>query len=67
MFGRIREASKSAFQRMGNLHSSDNVDPDIQLYDTLTGQDFSMIMNKYGEEETMRYIREMERKRLQGR
>jgi hypothetical protein len=67
MFGRIKDASKSALRRMSSLHTSGDVDPDVRIYNTLAESDFSKIMGEYGEEETLRYIREMERKRLQRR
>ena len=63
MFDKLDKATGRAFNRMDAVRGESS-DPDVQLYNTLTKDDFVGISNEYGAEQTLDYINTMERKRL---
>lgn len=63
LFSKMQKAAQSAFDRVGNVTGTEN-DPDLSIYQTLAPQDFTKLMQQFGEEEILRYIKTMESRRL---
>lgn len=57
------EATRDAFQNMRKA-SDVTTDPDLIRYNSFKPEDFAQMMQDFGEESVLEYIREMELKRL---
>lgn len=66
MLTRTRTASKGAIQNIYKRKHG-NEDKHIQIYDSLTSQDFGDMIKEFGAENVMDYIQTMEGRRLRGR
>lgn len=62
---KMQAATKKAFQRVGRVGNVES-DPDLALYGTLKPQDFTELMKVYGEDDVIRYIQDMESKKIMG-
>ncbi len=62
VFDRIKKATQTAFDRVGKTANVVS-DPDLNLYSKLKPEDFGHLINQYGAEDVMKYIKEMEFKR----
>lgn len=62
-FAMVQRATKKAFQRVGAV-SGMETDPDLKLYSTLKPEHFTKLMEVYGEEPIIDYIKEMESNRI---
>jgi hypothetical protein len=62
-FSMVQRATKKAFQKMGQV-SQVEADPDLRLYQTLKPEDFTKLVEVYGEDDIVNYIRDMESQRL---
>jgi hypothetical protein len=58
-FSMVQRATKKAFQQVGKV-SGVETDPDLRLYSTLKPEHFSRLIEVYGEQPIIDYIREME-------
>lgn len=58
-FAMVQRATKKAFQRVGKVAGVE-ADPDLKLYSTLKPEHFSRLIEVYGEQPIIDYIREME-------
>jgi hypothetical protein len=65
LFSKMQKATQSAFDRVGNVTNTEN-DPDLSLYQSLAPQDFTKLMERYGEDDVLRYIKTMESRKLLG-
>lgn len=65
-FNKMEKATRSAFDRVGKVVGAEP-DPDLSFYKSLVPQDFTNLMKEYGEEDVIRYIREMESKNILGK
>ena len=65
VFGKLNGAAKTAFDRAAQMGGSSE-DSDLRLYDTLQESDFDRILQQYGADETVEYIRRMESRKLIG-
>lgn len=64
-FGMVRRATKKAFQRVQGVAGVET-NPDLKLYSTLKPQHFSKLMEVWGEQPVIDYIREMESQKIMG-
>ena len=64
-FNKMEKATRAAFDRAGSVTGAEP-DPDLNLYKSLAPQDFTNLMKEYGENDVVRYIREMESKMMMG-
>lgn len=58
----VGSALKSVRESVG-----DETDPDLNVYERLSDEDFEWMVKEYGRDEVMRYIETMENKRLMRR
>jgi hypothetical protein len=63
VFDRIQRATQKAFDRVGKT-ANIPTDPDLRIYNDLQPKDFEAMTQKYGQDDVMKYIQEMEAKRL---
>jgi len=63
IFKTMERATRSAFDRVGQVSGSES-DPDLSLYQSLVPQDFAKLMEDYGENEVLDYIKTMEGRRV---
>jgi hypothetical protein len=63
-FSQIDKASSKAFSRVDNMFPKNQ---DVQLYESLTPEAFDTLAKKYGADEIVRYIKEMEYQRMGGK
>ncbi len=59
----LNRAGRSAFQRLNGI-IGDEPDKDVQFYESLSQDDFSRLTSIYGQDDVARYVRAMEKKRL---
>lgn len=64
-FNKMEKATRSAFDRVGNVVGTEP-DPDLSFYKSLAPQDFTNLMKEYGENDVVRYIKDMESKMIMG-
>jgi hypothetical protein len=62
-FNKMEKATRAAFDRVGNITGGEN-DADLNLYKSFTPPDFTKLMQEYGENDVVRYIKEMESKMI---
>lgn len=65
MFDRLQAQATRAFDNISNAVGG-NSDPDLDLYNTLTEDDFPKLIRRYGDDNVLEYIQLMEKKRLKG-
>jgi hypothetical protein len=65
MFSSVEKAAGSAFDRTQKAFKVQR-DTTLELYDKLKEPDFDYIKDKYGMDGLVRYVREMEFKKLHG-
>lgn len=65
VFDRIKKATRTAFDRVATVSDISN-DPELRIYDTFKPEDFERMIEKFGPDETLTYIQQMEGKRLKG-
>ena len=65
MFDRLDKIVPKAFQTLDQVFGVTK-DDDLDIYNTLTPEDFPHIATRYGADNTAEYIQEMERKRMKG-
>jgi hypothetical protein len=63
VFDNLRNAASSAFDQ-GRKMTGHTTDHDLMLYNSLNEHSLSAIAGKYGVENTIRYIQQMEAKRM---
>ena len=63
VFDNLSKATSKAFQSMDSVVGN-SPDEDVRLYESLKEDDFIVISQKYGADDTADYIREMETKRM---
>lgn len=63
VFDRLKKATQTAFNRVGKTASVVS-DPDLNLYGKLKPEDFGKLINQYGADQTLQYIKEMEHKKV---
>ncbi len=61
---RTSNATQRAFQIVHRNMATPS-DPDLEIYQSLKPEDFASIMQRFGVDNTLHYIRTMEAKRLQ--
>jgi len=62
VFDRMQKATKSAFDKVGKV-AGISADADLNLYNKLKPEDFGQIVNKFGADQALAYIKEMEHRR----
>ena len=65
MFDRLDKIVPKAFKTLDQVFGVTK-DDDLDMYNTLTPEDFPHIATRYGADNTAEYIQEMERKRMKG-
>jgi len=60
------KSTSSAFERVRNRTGQQTVRP-LEIYESLKPEDFAQIAQKYGIDETVRYIQAMEGLRMKGK
>ena len=65
MIDRLDKIVPKAFQTLDQVFGVTKED-DLDIYNTLTPEDFPHIATRYGADNTAEYIQEMERKRMKG-
>ena len=62
-FSMVARATKKAFQQVGKV-SGMETDPDLKLYSTLKPEHFTKLIEVYGEQPIIDYIKEMESNKI---
>ena len=62
-FSMVQRATKKAFQQVGRVAGVET-DPDLKLYSTLKPEHFTKLIEVYGEQPIIDYIKEMESTRI---
>ena len=62
-FAMVARATKKAFQQVGKV-SGMETDPDLKLYSTLKPEHFTKLIEVYGEQPIINYIKEMESNKI---
>ncbi len=58
----LRAAASQGFDQLTSLGKTQ--DDDLELYSTLKQEDFSKLVQKYGNDDVIKYIKTMEARRL---
>jgi len=66
VYDNVRNAAKTAFDRVAKA-SDMETDPDLLIYEGLKPDDFDVIMESYGVENMLKYIKAMEFRKATGR
>lgn len=64
-FSMVARATKKAFQQVRTV-SGTETNPDLKLYSTLKPEHFTRLMEVYGEQPVIDYIRDMESQKILG-
>ena len=62
-FSMVQRATKKAFQQVGRV-AGEETNPDLKLYSTLKPEHFSKLIEVYGEQPIIDYIKEMESSKI---
>jgi hypothetical protein len=62
-FSMVRRATKKAFTNVGKVAQVET-DPDLKLYSTLKPEHFTKLIEVYGEQPVIDYIRDMESQKI---
>jgi hypothetical protein len=62
-FSMVQRATKKAFQKVGEVAQVET-DPDLKLYSTLKPEHFTKLIEVYGEQPVIDYIRDMESQKI---
>lgn len=63
VFNRMQSATQKAFDRVGKT-ADIPIDPDLKIYQSLQPKDFDAMTQRYGADNVMQYIKQMEGRRL---
>lgn len=63
VFDRLQNATKKSFSLAGKFLGQQQ-DPELAIYERLKPENFKDILAKYGPDETMKYIKAMEAKKM---